>query len=68
MKGSTVPRFDRVDVPQDAGKRIAELEAALKLIAGKSEGAVHYLKGSGEMLFLQYAQGCLDTARKALNT
>ena len=47
--------------------RIAELEAALRLIEKKSQGAVDYLKDSGEMLFLQYAQGCLDTACKALS-
>lgn len=46
-------------------ERIAELEAALRLIEEKSQGAVDYLRDSGEMLFLQYAQGCLDTSRSA---
>jgi hypothetical protein len=46
--------------------RADEMEDALTLIAEKSEAAVRYLKDSGEELFLQYARGTLDTARKAL--
>lgn len=42
-------------------------EDALSVIAQKSEAAVSYLQDSGEMLFLQYAEGSLDTARAALD-
>lgn len=42
-------------------------EQALSVIAQKSEAAVSYLQDSGEMLFLQYAEGSLDTARAALD-